>query len=239
MIALRRIHGAAISDVHCLASCYTESLIVATYFAAHVHQLRGESTAAQERAELVVALAEEYGLAVWIALGLMHRGWALTEQGAVGDGLQELRRGLAAYEATGARLWRAHFLGLLAQALAKADRMQEGLTAAAEALAVVRETGEQGSAAELNRVYGELLLATGSSGSVSEAMDYFTRALAIAREQRAKSWELRVATSMWTLSRHRSERGNARRLVKETYGWFTEGHETADLRAAREVLTPS
>jgi hypothetical protein len=66
-------------------------------------------------------------------------------------------------------------------------------------------------------------------------MDSFTRALAIAREQRAKSWELRVATSLCTLSCDRSERGNARRLVKE----FTEEQQTADLRAAREVLTPS
>jgi predicted ATPase len=97
------------------------------------------------------------------------------------------------------------------------------------------EAGEQGSAAELNRVYGELLLATGSSGSISEAMDYFTRALAIAREQRAKSWELRVATSMCTSSRDRSERGNARRLVKRHAGGSPEGHQTADLRAAREV----
>jgi DNA-binding winged helix-turn-helix (wHTH) protein/predicted ATPase len=216
---------------------HIESLIVATYFAAHLHQLRGEASAVQEHSEVVVALAEEYGLAVWIALGRMNRGWARAEQRSVNDGLDELRRGLAAYEATGARLWRAHFLGLLAQALAKADRLQEGLTAAAEALAVVRDTGEQGSAAELHRVYGELLLASASSSPVVQAEECFKRALAISREQRAKSWELKVATSLCGLSRDRHGRGEARRLVKETYDWFTEGHQTADLKAARSVLT--
>ncbi len=216
---------------------HTESLIVATYFAAHLHQLRGEASAAQERAEIVLALGEEYGLAVWIGLGQMNRGWALVEQASVTDGLQELRRGLAAYEATGARLWRAYFLGLLAQALAKADRIQEGLAAAAEALAVVRGTGDQASAAELHRVYGELLLASASSGAVAQAEDCFKRALAIARQQRAKSWELKVATSLRTFTRDRDDRGDARRLVRETYDWFTEGHQTADLKAARGVLT--
>jgi predicted ATPase len=211
---------------------HTESLIVATYFAAHLHQLRGEAPAAQERAETVVALAEEYGLAVWIALGQMNRGWARVEQGSVNEGLQELRRGLIAYQVTGARLWRAYFLGLLAQALTRAERVQEGLDAAAEALAVVRDTGEQGAAAELHRVYGELLLARASPDPVVEAEDSFKRALAIARTQQAKSWELKVATSLCGLTRGRHER----RLVTETYDWFMEGHQTADLRAARGIL---
>jgi DNA-binding winged helix-turn-helix (wHTH) protein/predicted ATPase len=215
---------------------HTESLIVAAHFAAHLHQLRGEASAAQEHAEVVVALAEEYGLAVWIGLGRMNRGWALVEQGSVTDGVPELRRGLSAYEATGARLWRPYFLGLLAQALAKAHCAEEGLAAAAEALAVVRDTGERAYAAELHRVYGELLLARASSDSVLRAKDCFERALAIAREQRATSWELRVATSLCTLTRDRTDRADALGLVSETYDRFTEGHQTADLKAARRVV---
>jgi predicted ATPase len=152
------------------------------------------------------------------------------------DGLHELRHGLAAYEATGAKIWRPYFLGFLALALAKADRVQEGLRVAAEALAVIRETGEQGFAAELHRVYGELLLASASSGAVVEAEDCFTRALAIARKQRAKSWELKVATSLCMFTRDREEHGDARRLLRKTSEWFTEGHQTADLKAARAAL---
>jgi DNA-binding winged helix-turn-helix (wHTH) protein/predicted ATPase len=215
---------------------HTESLIVATYFAAHLHQLRGEASAAQEHADTVVALAEEYGLAVWIGLGKMIRGWALVELGAVTDGVEELRSGLSAYEATGARLWRPYFLGLLAQALAKADRLQEGVAVAADALAVVRDSGERAYAAELHRVFGELLLAGGSSDSILRAEDCFQRALAMAREQRATSWELKVATNLCRLTCDRSDRGDGLRVLRETYDRFTEGHQTADLKAARMVL---
>jgi DNA-binding winged helix-turn-helix (wHTH) protein/predicted ATPase len=218
---------------------HTESLIVAAYFAAHVHQLRGEASAAQEQADVVLTLAEEYGLAVWIGLGRVIRGWALVTQAAVTEGLHDIRRGLDAYEATGARLWRPYFLGLLAQALVKTDRIQEGLSAATDALALIRTTGEQASAAELHRVYGELLLATGSPDGVARAEESFGRALAIAREQRAKSWELKAATSLCALARSRRDGDDRRRLLREIYDWFKEGDETADLKEARRVLAPA
>jgi predicted ATPase len=166
----------------------------------------------------------------------MNRGWALVEQGSVTDGVEELRCGLSAYEATGARLWRPYFLGLLAHALARADRLQEGLAVAAEALTVVRDSGERAYAAELHRVYGELLLARASSDSVLRAEHCFERALVIAREQRATSWELKVATSLCTLTSDRNDHGEALRLLRETYDQFTEGHQTADLKAARQIV---
>jgi predicted ATPase len=167
----------------------------------------------------------------------MNRGWARVAQGSVGEGLAELRGGLAAYESTGARLWKPYFLGLLAQALAKGDRLEEGLGAAEEAVSALRETGERSCAAEIHRVYGELLLAREVSGCVARATDCFNGALAIAREQEAKSWELKVATSLCALARERHEHGRARRAVRETYDWFTEGHQTVDLMVARAVLT--
>jgi predicted ATPase len=169
----------------------------------------------------------------------MSRGWARVEQGSTADGLSELRRGLDAYEKTGARLWRAYFLGLLAQALAKADRAAEGLAAAAEAVDAVRDTREQAFAPELHRVHGELLMATADAAAGGQAKDAFARARAIAKEQRARSWELKVVTSLCTLARDRQERSQTRRLVKETYDWFTEGHETVDLVAARGLLSTS
>ena len=215
---------------------HTESVVVATYFAAHVHQLCGEAFIAHQHAETVVSLAEEYGLAVWIGLGRMIRGWALVDQGSLSEGIEELRDGLSAYQATGARLWRPYFLGLLAQALARADRVQEGVEAASEALVVVRDSGERAYAAELHRVYGELLLFSASSDSVPRAEDCFQRALAIAREQRATSWELKVVTSLCRSRSDRHERGDARRLLRETYDRFTEGQQTADLKAARRAV---
>src|SRR5262249_1096672 len=106
---------------------HVQSLVVAHHFAAHLYPLRGEPSMTEARAEAVLALADEYGLEMWTALGHIHRGWARSEQGQVQDGIEELQRGLSAYEATGGKLWRAHFLGLLAQTLAGAQRADEAL----------------------------------------------------------------------------------------------------------------
>ena len=95
---------------------HPERLLIATHFAAQLNQLRGEHAATQERAETVISLAEEYGLPLWLAFGHMNRGWARIAQGDLDSGIEELRRGLSMYDASGARLWRPHYLGLLAQA---------------------------------------------------------------------------------------------------------------------------
>jgi len=100
---------------------------------------------------------------------------------------------------------------------------------------IVRDSGEQAYAAELHRVYGELLLKSGSSDSVPRAEECFERGVAIAREQRARSWELKTVTSLCRLTSDRHDRGYARRLLRETYDRFTEGQQTADLKAARRA----
>ena len=217
---------------------HVETLVIAHHFAAHLHQLRGEAPRAQERSETVVALGEEYGLELWVAFGNMNRGWAAVEQGHVEEGIDGLRRGLGAYEATGAKLWHAHFLGLLAQGLAKADRVEEGITEVTQALALVQETGENCAAAELHRILGELLIMRATEGDerMTQAEGCFKQAVTIARQQHGKSWELAAVTSLGRLYRRQGKRGEARRIVRETYEWFKEGFETADLQAAKALL---
>ena len=182
---------------------HAESLMIALHFASHLHQLRGEAALTQERAETVIAVSEEYGLAVWVALGHMNRGWARIEQGHQTEGIRELRHGLAAYDATGARLWKAHVLGLLAAALTQAGQMDEARTALDDALALTTDTGECWSAAELHRLKGELLMAQ----DPTLAADSFRRAVTIARDQQAKSWERKVLASM---NRHKLRPESAR-----------------------------
>jgi predicted ATPase len=133
-----------------------ETLVIATYFAAHIHQLRGEAAPTQERAETVIALADEYGLELWSAFGHIYRGWAVAEQGDPAKGIEELQRGLAAYEATGASLWKGYSLGLLAQALARAGRIEDARSTLAQALTLVQQTGEQACMMELRRIKGAL-----------------------------------------------------------------------------------
>ena len=190
-----------------------ETQVIAGYFTAHLHQLRGEARAAQDHAESAIALADDYGLSVWVALSRIIRGWARVEQGEVEDGIDELRRGIAAYEATGARLWRAQALGFLAQALTVSGHHDQALQAVVEALECIRETREDGGAADLHRIRGDVLLARSIAhvpAALTDAEECLTRALTVARAQQARSWELRAATSLARLScakRRRRRRG--------------------------------
>jgi predicted ATPase len=184
----------------------------------------------------VVALGEEYGLEVWLAFGLIQRGWTRAEQGEAAEGIDEIRRGLAAYEATGAKLWRAQFLGLLARALARDERPDEGLAIVTEALALAFETGERDCLPELHRLEGELRLVDGDAASAARAEACFMESLAVARQQQARSLELRATTSLARLRQQQGRADEAARIVGEALAWFTEGFETADLRAAAALI---
>jgi predicted ATPase len=151
--------------------------------------------------------------------------------------MAQMRQGRAAYGTTGAVLARPYFLALLAEAYGSIGQTAEGLTQLAEALATVDLTGEHGWEAELHRLQGELLLApVGESQRVQEAEACFQQALAVARRQQAKSWELRAAMSLARLWQQQGKRDDAYALLAPIYGWFTEGFDTADLQEARALL---
>jgi predicted ATPase len=129
------------------------------------------------------------------------------------------------------------YLGWLAEASGKGGHAEEGLHLLAEALALVESTGERWWAAELYRLKGELLLAQESKRQKwMEAEACFQHALAVARCQQAKSWELRVAMSLSRLWQQQGKRVEARELLAPVYGWFTEGFDTADLQDAKVLL---
>ena len=129
-----------------------------TSAAGFVHQFRRERQAVKERAEALIALSTEQGFPVFLARGTIWRGWALAVQGKAGEGVAQIRQGLAAYRATGSELGRSYFLGLLAEAHGIAGQAEEGLAAVAEALAFVDRTAERFYEAELYRLKGELSL---------------------------------------------------------------------------------
>ena len=98
-------------------------------------------------------------------------------------------------------------------------------------------TGERWWEAEVHRLQGELLLAQGGTRQKSvEAEAYFRHALEVAHQQQAKSLELRAAMSLSRLRQHEGKRAEARQVLADVYQWFTEGFETADLKAARRLL---
>ena len=220
-----------------------QTLVVASHFAAQLHQLRGEVELVRQRAQEAVDLADEYGLELWLAYGLIELGWAEAESGETEKGIPRMQRGIAAYEATGARLWSSFFLQLLADQLAKVGRAKEGMETIAKALAYVERSGERYSLPELYRVKGELLTkcAERQAGAASAEPSLspescFTQALNEARQQGAKAWELRAAISLNCIPGREKP---VRECLASSYAWFKEGHDTADLQRARMILNIS
>ena len=104
-----------------------------------------------------------------------------------------------------------------------------------EATTAVETTEERWCEAEVHRIGGEVALMS-SKPDAAKAEAYFERALSVARQQQAKSWELRAAMSMARLWRDQGKRDEARDLLAPVYGWFTEGFDTLDLKEAKALL---
>jgi predicted ATPase/class 3 adenylate cyclase len=203
-------------------------------FSAILHLLRREATVAQERAEAALALCTEHGVATYLAWGTVLWGSALAAQGMWAEGLAQMREGLATYRAI-SQVPRLLFLGLLAEGCERAGQVEAGLRVSDEALEVMQTSEERLYAAEVYRLRGELLLQQ-SAAQQGEAEEHLHQALAVARRQQAKSWELRAAMSLSRLWQQQGKRTEAYELLAPVYGWFTEGFDTADLQEARALL---
>jgi len=183
-----------------------------------------------------VAVASEHGFAQWAARGRILQGWADAQKGEATTGIGRIRDGMAASAATGTRSNTPFYLALLAEALAFAGKIEEGLAALDDALATAAASGLRGWDAEIHRLRGELTARLPDPDPV-KAEDSFRTALAIAREQGTRGYELRAATSLARLWREQSRRGEARDLLAPVYSSFTEGFDTADLKDAGKLLS--
>ena len=155
-------------------------------------------------------------------------------QGQGEAGLAQMHQGMAAVLATGQRC-HGRLLVLLAEAAGYAGQVEEGLRLLAEALTAFEASGRGDLLAEAYRLQGELLLRQ-AIPDAAQAEACFQQALAIARRQQAKSWELRAAMSLSRLWQQQGKRDEARDLLAPVYGWFTEGFDTADLQEAKALL---
>jgi len=214
---------------------HSSSLAYALVQAVAVYPFRREVEATQEQGEALIALSHEQGFTLWEALGVTSRGWALAKQGRTEEGIAQIRQGLAATQATGAEMWQPHLLGYLAEACGEAGQPEEGLTALTEALDLASRTGYAILDPELYRLKGELMMMQDGS-SAAQAEGCFQRAIEIARQQSAKSWELRATMSLARLLAHQGRRDEARSMLAEIYAWFIEGFDTADLKEAKALL---
>lgn len=204
--------------------------------AAALHQWRGDTQATFDHATAALEIAEEKAMTVYVHwLHVLH-GWALFERDCDANAIIPMREAVAALEAMGAFLVTPYFGGILTgSALGKNGRVHEALDLVNQTLARIDLTEERLWEAELHRMKGQLLLEFGA-GKDAEAEACFLKAIEVAGAQKAKSWELRAATSLARLQCDQGRRDEARNLLARVYGWFTEGFGTPDLKAAKVLL---
>ena len=182
----------------------------------------------------LAALAEDKDAALWKPLRMMYQGRLLFSTGKAADAIPTITSGLAAWRSIGATMT-FDFLSHLAEAYAQVGKFDDARRCIGEALTATYTTKEKWFEAEINRAAGEIARRSPQSDA-AEVEAYFERALAVARQQQAKSWELRAAMSMARLWRDQGKRDEARDLLAPVYGWFTEGFDTLDLKEAKTLL---
>jgi predicted ATPase len=211
------------------------SLMYALIAASLTHACCGKYTAAVAVADELIALAEEKATLFWRAFGMLHKGCVLAQTGKVLDAVQMIAFGISGWRSTGSTLWMPHFLSCLAMAYAEIGNFDEAWRSIGQARTAIDKNKETWFEADVHRVAGEIALKSPDIGSV-KGETYFEQALAIARQQQAKSWELRAAMSMARLCRDQGKRYEARDLLAPVYGWFSEGFDTLDLKEAKALL---
>ena len=214
---------------------HSSTMSFALAFAAWFHQFRGERQAVQERVEEGIRLATEKGFALGRANVRFLEGWLVAENGQWQAGIKQMSNFFIERARGASGRWMAHCNALLADAYRKSGQPAEGLEIVSNALVRVDQTDCRYYEGELHRLKGELLLLQSVSAE-EHAEACFQNALRIARRQSAKSWELRAAMSLSRLWQRQGKRDEARKLLAEIYGWFTEGFDTADLKDAKALL---
>jgi predicted ATPase len=170
----------------------------------------------------------------WEALGTAARGWLFTQIGKASDAVAAITSGITSLRSTGAALYEPWHLWYLAMAYADLGQPDDARRCIDDAIEKVERSKKKWCEAEVHRIAGEIALK--SQPDAAKAEKHFERALVVARQQQAKSWELRAAMSMARLWRDQGKRDEARELLTPVYGWFTEGFDTLDLKEAKALL---
>ena len=195
--------------------------------------LSGKIAAAEAHGQELLSLADEKVAPLWRAHGIIIRGRSLSMRERAAEGTKIIETGINAFESTGATHFKPIFLAELGRAYGQCGELEKAKNYISQALKAAEKTKERWAEAEIHRTAGELLL---GSDNLHDAEVHFTRSLSLAREQHAKSWELRTATSLARLWHDQGRRSQALDLLAPLYGWFTEGFDTADLMRAKLLL---
>ena len=184
-------------------------------------------------ADEILAISNEHGFALWSAFGKMIRGWCLGARAQAAEGIPLLIQGLADSRAIGCGAMLPFYLTTLGEVYGMAGQPDEGLKRLAEAAEMLERTQERWGEAETHRLRGVLLLSMNDHAAAEQS---YHQALAVARRQSAKFWELRAAADLARLWRDQGKRTKAHDLLAPVYGWFTEGLDTPVLKEAKALL---
>jgi class 3 adenylate cyclase/predicted ATPase len=211
------------------------TLMLANAIASYTLIQCGSYDAVNELVDALIVMADEKGAVSRKAEGTILKGCVLALTGKSPDAIQMITLGINAWRSTGASVWMPLFLSYLARAHAELRHYDDAWRSIGEAMTTMEGTKQFWCEAEIHRVTGEIALAS-PKPDAAKVQASFERALAVARRQQARSLELRAAMSMARLLRDRGERDQAHDLLAPVYGWFTEGHDTLDLKNAKALL---
>ena len=211
------------------------ALMYALLITSVTHLLCGNYATANAQSDELFALADEKGAVQWRAQGTLMRGCAFALMGKASEGVPIIISGLTALRSTGSTNFMPLYLSHWGIAYAELHRFDDACRRVGEAMTAMETAKERWCEAEVKRVAGEIALKS-PEPDLTEAEAYFEHALTLARQQQAKSWELRAAMSLARLWRDQGKVQQARELLAPVYGWFTEGFDTRDLKEAKALL---
>jgi predicted ATPase len=211
------------------------TLMYALFHTSFTHICCGNYAAASAEADELVPMADKGGSLFWGSLGMVVQGCVLALTGKASDAVRVIDAGIIARRSTAATALVPFCLSYLAGAHAELDHFDDARDCIREAMTQVETTKESWFEAEIKRMAGEIALLL-PDPDATKAEEYFEHALAVARQQQAKSWELRAAVSMARLWYDQGKRQQAHDLLAPVYGWFTEGFDTVDLKEAKSLL---
>jgi len=214
---------------------HVPTLLFALCCTAFTHICSRDYAAANAHIDKCVALAEEKGVPFWKTLSTAHRGCILALTGNASAAVKTINAAITGYRSTEATIFSTSFLPHLALAYAYLGKFDDAWRCIGETMTAVETTNERWFEAEVNRLAGQIALMS-SQPDAMRAETFFQRGLAVARQQGAKSWELRAAISLARLWRDQGKRQQARELLAPVHGWFTEGFDTLDLKEAKALL---
>jgi class 3 adenylate cyclase/predicted ATPase len=215
-------------------SAHAPTLAIVYQFKTYYEILRGDAAAAQHCAKALVEHSEEHGIALFLAMGAVFSAWAGARLGDL-EAMAELRRSVEAFTDQGNRLWVPIYQGLLAEIEAEAGAAEAALIRIDEALALARQTGEHRSDALLHRIRGDIILKRDPADH-APAEDAFLTAIAIAQQQKARSFELRGALALAKLYQTMSRDADARAVLVPALKGFSPTPELPEIGDAETLL---